>query len=629
MKRGWIIPAAAAVTAGLVLAVAVRTRKQTAAGSPVVPSASASALRLRVAYPTGTQFTYRWELNGSTTAQLGEGSGARGTADLAGELVLRGYGDAGGASLVGVSVGKLERHRLSALDQELLGDPQTVARVFEGREAFAEVASDGTVRAVRFRASDPALFKNVVLTALSPVAMTLRDGSTAWTLAEKTSLGLATTKYTLGDATGEVALSRERTHYDSLVALGEQGCADCVQRLASSDRIHLDPAGWLRGLAVDEQVRLTRPDGALVLLSTLRSSLELKDVSRFGGGLPDLRGTESAQLGDSLEDGDVAAKMLAARVNGLTVEQLVRTLSLDGAPERGFVGKASALLMQHPEHCSKLVTLFEKPETSSRKKALVLDVLASAASPQAQKAMREALASRAATGDAAYPMLLQRFSFVPRPDRESAAFVAAEYARARRDGAVEVQLASAHTLGSIAGALSRTAPELARRYDQELRDDLARSKSAREQKELIAALGNASSDEDARVVAKFAASADPTLRAEAALALRDATSADARATMVSLVGDAEPSVEAASLSALLPHPLAAEEAQQLQTLVTDGKTSPGLDNDLVSFLAAKSTTGTDVRAMLTYIAQRTGDNRVRARANLLLEQLAAAYASAN
>jgi hypothetical protein len=33
--------------------------------------------------------------------------------------------------------------------------------------------------------------------------------------------------------------------------------------------------------------------------------------------------------------------------------------------------------------------------------------------------------------------------------------------------------------------------------------------------------------------------------------------------------------------------------------------------------------------MLTYIAQRTGDNRVRARANLLLEQLAAAYASAN
>jgi len=623
MKRGLIIPAAAAVTAGLVLAVAVHTRKQTVASADshaATPSLSASSLR--VAYPTGQQLTYRFSHQASTGAHLSVSEGARGSADLAGELVLRGYGDAGGASLVGVSIGRLDRHQLTALGQDVLGDAALVQRLFEGREAFAEIAPDGTVRAVRFRGQDPALFKNVVLSLLFPVAMNLRNGSDSWTLPERTAVGVATTKYTRAQAS---TVTRERLKYESFTGLPDSGCDGCVQRLAASDSIEIDPAGWLRKIDGDEVVRVSKVDGAPVLLATLHVSLVLAEMKPFEPGTVDARGLEVAQLGDTLDDADVESKMLAARVNGLSPDEMIRTLSSVTAagaqPPQGFVGRASALLLQHPEHCAKLAALFDKPDTTPRTRALVLDVLASAASPQAQKAMREALGSRAATGDPGYPMLLQRFSFVPRPDRHTAAFVAERYERARRDGNLDVQLASAHTLGSITSALAKTQPELARRYDAQLRDDLQRARTTKEKKELLAALGNARSEEDMRLAREFARSSEPVLRAEAALALRDASSPEARQTMIALVGDAEPSVEAASLSALSGHPLSGAETQQLETLVTGGQTSMGLDNDLLSFLGAKAASGSNVRAMLSYIAQRTGDARVRARANLILEQL--------
>jgi len=42
----------------------------------------------------------------------------------------------------------------------------------------------------------------------------------------------------------------------------------------------------------------------------------------------------------------------------------------------------------------------------------------------------------------------------------------------------------------------------------------------------------------------------------------------------------------------------------------------------LSFLGAKAASGTDVRSMVEYNSHRTTDVRVRARANLILEQLA-------
>jgi len=628
MKRAWLI-AAVAGAVGLGLAIARVGGKPTPATVPVSPvvgsppllsSPSVSATPLRVAYPKGKQFIYAWSHRASNEARLGDSQAVRGTVDLDGQLMLRGHGEVGGASLVGVSFAHLTRHQLSALGQDLLADDEAAHRLFDGREAFAEIAPNGAFRSVRFHREDPALFKNLVLSVLLPVAMSLRDDLQEWTLPERTGVGLATTKYS---RTGASSLSRSRIRYESFRGL--EWCNACAQWLSTSGTIELG-TGWVRSIAAVEELRVARPEGSAVLTDLLRVSLTLVNIDSFQPLEIDVSTLEAAQPGDVLEEPGVEDKLLAARVKGLSLEEMLSTLasvSAPGAqPPPNFVARSSALLMQHPEHCAQLAALFERKDTTSRTKALVMDVLASAATPQAQKAMREALASRAAKEDPSYSMLLQRFAFVPRPEKETADFVAERYNRARSSGNLDIEFASAHTLGAIAGQLSRTQPELGRRYDTQLRNDLAGATSTKEKKELLAALGNAHSDEDVRVSQRYASSDEPELRAEAARALRDAAAPEARRTLISLVADAEPSVQVASLSGLSGHSFSADEATQFSSLVLSDKTPVSLDNDLLSFLGAKAASGTDVRSMVEYISQRTTDVRVRARANLILEQLA-------
>src|SRR6516165_4229604 len=220
MKRAWLI-AAVAGAVGLGLAIARVGGKPTPATVPVSPvvgsppllsSPSVSATPLRVAYPKGKQFIYAWSHRASNEARLGDSQAVRGTVDLDGQLMLRGHGEVGGASLVGVSFAHLTRHQLSALGQDLLADDEAAHRLFDGREAFAEIAPNGAFRSVRFHREDPALFKNLVLSVLLPVAMSLRDDLQEWTLPERTGVGLATTKYS---RTGASSLSRYRIRYES------------------------------------------------------------------------------------------------------------------------------------------------------------------------------------------------------------------------------------------------------------------------------------------------------------------------------------------------------------------------------------------------------------------------------
>src|SRR5215472_1680852 len=81
MKRRWIPPAAVAAIVSLGLAMSWMGEKPATQTSPVpaaVPSPPSpapppvSAAPLRVAYPAGKQFTYRWSHQASTEARIGD-----------------------------------------------------------------------------------------------------------------------------------------------------------------------------------------------------------------------------------------------------------------------------------------------------------------------------------------------------------------------------------------------------------------------------------------------------------------------------------------------------------------------------------------------------------------------------
>jgi hypothetical protein len=301
---------------------------------------------------------------------------------------------------------------------------------------------------------------------------------------------------------------------------------------------------------------------------------------------------------------------LAKKVDGLTRIELYEGLAGAVADENRWLWRASGLVEQDPSLAAELGDRVAAGELAGQRAELALDLLAAAGTPEAQAALRVALASPAVRAARNYDLMVQRVSLVAHPTPETARFASELY---RASGSVP----TAYALGAVARHLAESGDATgATRYTTQLSEALARSDAPREQAALLGALGNAADPSRVPLVVRFATSDVATVRAATARALRDTDTPIARAELHALFADPTTAVQHQAIEALRKHALGATD---LGTLAAHVDTLHGGNEDgLVTLAAAHGAAGT---GLLRAIAARPSTfPELRARIATLLER---------
>ena len=597
-------------------------------GAPAATAAADSCpqgFSFTYGWPAGTRgvYTVRW-----TTEErfqlAGTSQAAEGRLALEAELALRSFGREGDGWMLGASLESLRKHDVVLLGQPAFADAATAAATLTGHEARVLMGPNGRVRAVGFDKDSPPLFRHLLQALLTEAQVVVPMGATAagWEDSAATMLGTAPVRY---GVTGPLSLTRSRGAHSALHVLQGPELAQARQQHSSKATSTLDARGWLEGLKAEEALTVSDAKGAPVLAALLSLELELARVERFdvaGTALP--RADVLMRPGELKPGPDAERQALAQRVDGLTAEELLQTLRTSGntgrVPDHNrWLWRATGLLKQQPELAKELATLFAAPETTGRGRALVMDLLAAAGTPQAQAVMREALDSRVARKDGQFPLLMQRLSLVETPEPESATWLAREREAATRRGEDHVRRASAMSLGAAAGGLWRTGHEReAREHADALRRTLESARDAEERAVLVRALGNAALPEQAPLLRELSRDAQAPVREAVATALRRQEGPEATAVLLGLVQDPVVEVQRGALAALVDRPLTPDELGALLQSMLEDRTARGSDGLLVSALTPRLEESPRVAQALRHLLARSDDGELQARIRSLL-----------
>lgn len=573
---------------------------------------------------TSSRYHLTWSfdtelLAGSDTAPLA------GHLDLEGTLQLVEVGERDGHRLIAASLVGVTKHDVVVLGRRALETDAAAAAELIGPTAWAELGADGRVETIYFAPGAPRAFTHLMqqIVGLSVVAP---QDTPAWTTIEAGPSGVAEVAYTRDGA----QLRRDRVRYTTLTSVPAQAHIN-APALTSTATIALDAHGRVASIVDDEQLAVTDADsGARVYRGTSHFAITAEHGGRAASvtAPPSLASFEARHAGELSTAVDLDRQMLEGHAGGLTFDGLAKGLATDWGSrrteKRQWIVQATALLKLDPSLCPELVELgFGEGSTlGDRQRVLIFDMLAAAGHAEAQAAMRDALGRP--TARAQMVALVQRFSFVEKPDADTVAFVLA--ARESPGATRNETIATSYALGSIAKHLRATGDQAAaEKIDTVLEDALARARTDADRAELLRAVGNAASVVTVPAVQAYASSTDPSVRTAAAWALRDTPTAEARTTLLSLAGDADTDVTRSAIAALSHHPLAAADFDRLERVTTGGdraladSTGTALV-DLLSHHLDGAAPG--VRRMLEAIrASTTNNSELRERARVVLAQL--------
>jgi hypothetical protein len=580
------------------------------------PVAEAGPLAYRFAWPSGSRYLYDLSWTAEQKAQVAE-AGLAGSLGIEGRLALRSFGERDGATLLGLSFVSLARPEMRLAGKPLLGDDASLARALVGPEAFVEIEPTGKVRGVRFAAGAPPVFQQVVMGLVGELEVTVPAAPAArWSAALHTLSGEAKVEWRVR-ASAPARLARRTLGYEALhlVAGGQVGDA----RVDGDADVTLAAAGHVEHLAAREQV------AAAGASSRSRLGLELRAVEAFDPGAgPDLTGLARATLGQPISSPETERRLLEARVGDMTAERFLADLdvALAGgtlADHDRWLWQAVGLLQLHPELCARLPALFADAHTDARGRALVMDLLASAGSAEAQAALREILAGDVAHADHDYGLLLQRTSLLAHPDGDTVDLVTATMDEAASSGDAHTRYAAAWSLGAMAGKVDDAGGE---RLSKRLADALAAAGDGEERAALLGALGNTGRAADAAAIVAHAGDADPDVRAAALRALHHHAD-DQIELLFDRLGDAAVQVKAAALMSLGEAHLGEAHYARLAACALSGVLPPALDGVLLDLVARQPVTmSPGLTSLLTLVIGRHDtDPSVAARARALLVRL--------
>jgi hypothetical protein len=217
----------------------------------------------------------------------------------------------------------------------------------------------------------------------------------------------------------------------------------------------------------------------------------------------------------------------------------------------------------------------------------VLDLLASAGTPEAQVVMRRLLSEEVPRRDRrSLATFVQRLGYLERPDADTLRFLVRIYAETRQEA--EVHAAGAHALGAVAGrAHVWGLVEPAMRACEALRRDLFSATDASEKCLLLAALGHAGLVVDVPTILRFVDDRELRVRSAAVLALRKMHTAEAKAWLLSTLGTPDSMLSEHALSALFEHLLEADELVRLAGLVLANRTPSALDRRVLRLIVTQ------------------------------------------
>lgn len=270
---------------------------------------------------------------------------------------------------------------------------------------------------------------------------------------------------------------------------------------------------------------------------------------------------------------------------------MVRALPNHTEPSVVFRDAACAILRlsraRGRAECDALGVVFEEADSDDRR-VIVLDLLASAGTPEAQIVLRRLLSLGVARRNSrTFAMFVQRLGFVERPDGGTLRYLIGVYAESRHEPH-EVRAACAYALGAAAGrAHVWGLVDPALRASEVLRRDLRTASSPTEKCSILTALGNAGLDGDVPIILRFVEDPESRVRCAAALALRKMDTREARASLLSMIAGSDLMVAESALSALFGQSLSHSEIVALAELVLAGRTAVALDSRILRLIVTQ------------------------------------------
>lgn len=625
-KRAAVVAVVVLAAAGAVLGLRARGTSGAAAGAPSAAAAKDAARHAHVVWKKGAAHHYRFAWHAASKVTT-EGTTLDGDVALSGELVVRGLGAAAAASpdaLVAVQIAQLSEERVTMLGKDAIaaGDAGSAA----GQEALAVVTDAGAVSRVHLPRSASPLVKAVLRGLVVQLGTTASPPDVRmWAAEEVGPAGDASVVY-LAEEGG--SFTRTRRSYGKLLVAPALAAEQRTDTLADHGGGAVGPDGTLLRLDDDETFTTEGREGEGARV-TLRNVLSLAHLRTEAFAAPELASVDASRF-ETVRAGELASAAsdgasLAKLAEGLTVEILEDRVSLaqpGKASPNGFVTRGAAFLTLHPEACDALVGYALDNDVGARGRELTADLLASAGTKEAQRALRTLVTAPAVLADPVLARrLVQRFSLVGAPEKETVAFLTTRYGAARSAHDDDAALAAAYAMGSTARKLAKKgdAEEASRAVGTLVRDLRAASKTP-EKKGLLTALGNAAPREEERTLADYTHDGDPTVRAAAAHALRGIDTASARATLEGLASDADPAVGREALGALGAQKLAPEDAATLADAVVNGSVPLALAPDLVTFFAShREPRGAVERALRALAARTPNDPGLQARIDAVLQ----------
>lgn len=463
-------------------------------------------------------------------------------------------------------------------------------QVFDGKELLVRVDRAGKVKSVHAAEGGASLFDYAMRALVEETQVRLSDvaGIEAWVEAEPLPQGTVESLYRIaatpavaaaprGEGDERVTIERTRQRYLTLSAASMLDGAAVSQKESALHRVVI--AGGVIERIEGKETLEAKTDEKLLLASTTELELSARGRTADVRPRPDLSRYGKRALEDMPESRSLRDRMLEQRAAGLSWDDALVTIAEYGdggaVPDHNrFLWRTTALLELEPKRAWDLVRVFDGGGSGGKLRGLVLDLLASASTKDAQAVIRQLLASARATSDPRYVHLVQRMGFVTAPDKESVAFVKSRFTAATAGKKKNERFAAAYAMGSMADRAKEDGDDASARA---LIAELSAALRDARPEELVLflnALANTDSPSAIATFARYAGHTDPEVREAVADALDDPPTPEAMALLLDLARDPHRAVQRAALKSLRRYTLTAPVMLRLAQIAADGAFVP-------------------------------------------------------
>lgn len=386
-----------------------------------------------------------------------------------GEVELRDRGRTQGRSRVGLVITRCDEARWSVLGETFLADAADCETKLRGNEVVAEL-DQGTI----VRLHVPRDLGGTELHLLRGLWQELAfrvEPDARYTHAEETPRGTAEARFERAiDQSGQRTIERVRTEYRTDVHSVSSG-----QFESGEATLTLDEEGHHSSLTLREHFAGVTPiDVRLDMRRVGHRTVAAQDPAEFREWQPSGDADATRQA------------LLEQRVGSMTTASFLESLVVfgDGArfpDHERFLWQAAALMRLHPELAGELEPLFYDNAATDRRRALLIDLLTNADTPEGQASMRTLLDSDIGRSDAGRHYWVQRIGHLRHPDAATLEWIEArlDHATGQND-----RLAAAYAFAASSARTENREHARAR-----LENDLANVSDDTERYHYVRALG--------------------------------------------------------------------------------------------------------------------------------------------